>query len=148
MKTMLMTPGEINYLLEGIAHTSDFESRSIDLVEDWESANIGFEAIEPILRFMEEHPSIEFGTPGALVHFVETFYRDHKDDYETKLLESVSRRPTSHTVWMLNRLINGTKIPNEKQRLVVAMTQAKQNPLVDPVALDEINRFLERLGVH
>lgn len=139
-----MTPDEISSQLDDIAHTDDFETSSSDLVDRWESLNVGFEAIEPILRFMEENPSIEFGTPGALVHFVEKFYRN---GYEQKLLESVSRKPTSHTAWMLNRLINGEKASVEKRRLVNAMMQAKLNPLADPEALDQINRFLERQGV-
>jgi hypothetical protein len=79
------------------------------------------------------------------VHFIEKFYRK---GYEEKLLESISRRPTFHTVWMLNRLINGAKVPDEKRRLVVAMVQAKQNPLTDPDALNAINGFLERQGIH
>ena len=139
-----MTPDEISSQLDGIAHTDDFETSSSDLVDRWESLNVGFEAVEPILRFKEEHSSIEFGTPGALVHFVEKFYRN---GYEQKLLESISRKPTSHTAWMLNRLINGEKASLEKRRLVNAMMQAKLNPLADPDALDQINRFLERQGV-
>src|SRR5215469_979883 len=113
-----MTPEEISHQLESIADLDDFEWQSNALVEQWESSNVGFEAVEPILRFMEEHSSIEFGTPGALVHFVEKFY---KKGYDEKLLESISRKPTLHTAWMLNRLINGAKEFAEKRRLVVAM---------------------------
>ena len=58
----------------------------------WSSKSVGPEALEPILHFMGEHPKIDFGVPGPLVHFVETFYRI---GYEEKLIESVQRKPTS-----------------------------------------------------
>jgi len=139
-----MTPAEIAGQLENITSAEDFATPSSELVDHWNSINVGSEAIEPILLFMEQHPSIEFGTPGALVHFVEKFYRN---GYEVKLLESISRRPTQHTAWMLNRMINGTKVPAEKQRLVAVMANAKLNPLADANALNHINLFLEKLGM-
>ena len=77
--------------------------------------------------------------PGALVHFSEKF---HHHGYEEKLLESISRRPVSHTIWMLNRLINGTDVPATRQRYVDAMIRTKSHPLLDPDDLDEIKRLL------
>ncbi len=139
-----MTPEEVSDQLEHLASAEDFASRSAELVDRWNAAEVGFEAVEPILRFMEEHRSIEFGMPGALVHFVERF---HRNGYEEKLLDSISRRPTRHTVWMLNRVINGTSEPATKQRLITAMAHARSNPLVDSNALNQIQRFLERLGM-
>jgi hypothetical protein len=61
-----MTPEEVADQLEHLASAEDFGSRSEELVDRWNSANVGFEAVEPILRFMEEHPSFEFGMAGAL----------------------------------------------------------------------------------
>jgi len=139
-----MTPTEISEQLEGIASSDDFAASSAELTDHWHSANVGFEAVEPILRFMEKNPSIDFGMPGALTHVVEKFYGN---GYERMLLESVSRKPTQQTIWMLNRVINGTKAPAEKHRLVAAMAQAKLNSKADPDALIQINRFLERLGI-
>lgn len=37
---------------------------------------------------------------------METFY---KNGYEELLLESIKRRPTMHTTWMLNRIMNADK---------------------------------------
>lgn len=138
-----MTPQEITSQLERLPSTDDFASLSTDLVDQWESADVGFEAVEPVLRFMEEHPSIDFGSPGALVHFIEKFYHH---GYEEKLLESIVRKPIGHTVWMLNRVINGAKIPATKQQYVSAMISAKSHPLTDSYTLDQINHFLERLN--
>ncbi|WP_186224796.1 hypothetical protein [Burkholderia gladioli] len=41
---------------------------------------------------------------GAIVHTAERYFGK---GYEQKLIESLSRNPTVHTVWMLNRVING-----------------------------------------
>jgi hypothetical protein len=140
-----MTPGEISEELERLISAEDLAASSAEIVAQWSSANVGIEATEPILRFMEEHPSIELGMPGALVHFAEKFYGH---GYEEKLLESISRRPTRHTVWMLNRVINGAKTPATKQRFVDAMVRAKSHPLVETNVLNQINHFLERLGLN
>ena len=67
-----------------------------------------FELVAPILEIIESNPDIDFGTPGDLVHFVEKFY---KKGYEEKLISSLKRMPTVHTVWMLHRIINGTEHP-------------------------------------
>jgi hypothetical protein len=137
-------PKQVLDQLEGIANAQDFATASDELVNQWTSMNIGLEAVAPILEFMENHSAIDFGLPGALAHFVERFY---KKGYEEKLLESISRKPTQQTVWMLNRIINGTKDPAQKQRFVTTMTQARQNPLTDQITIDSINHFLARLGV-
>ena len=69
--------------LEEIASAGDdFEWQSGQLTAKWEGDPKGFEAVEPILRFMENHPDVDYGTPGPLVHFVETF-----PNYEEKLIE-------------------------------------------------------------
>lgn len=63
--------------------------------------------IEGILHFMEENPKIDYGMPGPLVHFMEKKY---KKGYEKLLLESIKRKPTEHTVWMLNRILNDVNL--------------------------------------
>lgn len=66
--------------------------------------NAGYksEAVEPLLRLFERHPTAYFGDPGAIVDFIERF----RGEYEAPLAASVKRTPTSTTVWMLNRCIN------------------------------------------
>ena len=63
--------------------------------------------IEWILHFMEENPKIDYGMQGPLVHFMEKKY---KKGYEKLLLESIKRKPTEHTVWMLNRILNDVNL--------------------------------------
>lgn len=79
-----------------------------------EEGGYGLEAVEPILRMMERHPDLEFGSPGGLTHFMETF---NGKGYEALLWDSLNRKPTGHTVWLLNRLINGAEGPAQESYL-------------------------------
>ena len=109
--------------LEEIADLDDFAARAAQLADSWPCAGLGVEMVEPILRFLEEHPAIEFGTPGPLVHYVESFFGQ---GYEEKLIESVERRPVAATVWMLNRVINGTRKSDVQSRFIATM---KRHPV-------------------
>jgi hypothetical protein len=135
-----MTREEVTNQLQEIVSSGDFAGRSMALTDAWTTAGAGVETVEPILQFMEEHSAIDFGTPGPLVHFVERFYRN---GYEDKLVESVQRRPTWHTVWMLNRVVNGTKIPEVKERLIAVMEEVKRNAVAHPNVLNQVDRYLE-----
>jgi hypothetical protein len=138
-----MTSKDISEQLEAIASPDDVASSTAELTEAWSAANVGVESLEPILRFMEEHPDLEYGMPGPLVHFIEEF---SLKGYEERLIESVGRRPTILTVWMLNRVLNGTKEPAKRQALVRAMRQAASNPKTGKATLERIQGFLERLN--
>jgi hypothetical protein len=136
-----VTPRDVAAQLEAIAGADDFAARSAELVDAWSPAGLGSDAVEPVVRFIEQHPAIDFGAPGALVHFVERFAGK---GYEERLLESVERRPTSHTIWMLNRVINGTKAPDEKRRLIEAMERARRHPNTDQAVRQAADQFLAR----
>lgn len=137
-----MTDQEITDQLQRIAAV-DFAVRAAELTDSWSSACAGVETVEPVLRFMEEHPTIDFGMPGPLVHFVERFYGK---GYEDRLVQSVERKPTALTVWMLNRVINGTKKADVKERFVATMERVRFNPLADQSAIQRANRFVERIS--
>ncbi|MDF2903811.1 MAG: hypothetical protein K0S25_1449 [Bacillus sp. (in: firmicutes)] len=92
----------------------NFVDIAYDIVEKIEEKKDAFDAVEPILRIMENSSDVDFGKPGPLVHFVETFY---KKGYEEKLVDSIKRQPTTHTVWMLNRIINGSDKKTKKYYL-------------------------------
>jgi hypothetical protein len=94
----------------------DFIYFADEVVEELESASATIETVEPILRLMEENPDVDFGVPGSLVHFVETFY---KKGYEELLIASLERQPTVHTVWMLNRLLNDMRGRKKARNLSV-----------------------------
>ena len=89
----------------GMQDNEEFETVMMDCMEEIEENYNQLDSVQPLLRLMERHPLTDFGSPGPIVHFVERFYQK---GYEEELLLSLKRMPTLHTVWMLNRLINGT----------------------------------------
>ena len=135
-----MPSDEFTKQLEDISGDANFVLRSYQLVERWESAHVGVEACEPVLRFMEDHPNIDFGTPGPLVHFIERF---NQKAFEEKLLESLRRKPTDHTVWMLNRLINWTKDAAERSRYLAELRLIAENPVANSDARRAAADFLD-----
>jgi hypothetical protein len=137
-----MTAKDIKDQLENIASAKDFQSSSVELTEAWSAEGVGVESVEPILRFIEEHPALDYGAPGALVHFLEEFYQK---GYEQRLIESLGRKPTTVTVWMLNRVINGTKLPEQKRNLIEVMVRAAKNTNADAGVRSRINHFLAQL---
>ena len=56
-----------------------------------------------------------------------------------------NRKPTSLTIWMLNRVINGTQETPKRELLISTMKRAAKNPNVDHYTLERINGFLKRL---
>lgn len=65
-----------------------------------------------ILEIIADNPSVDFGMPGELVHFVEQFY---KNGYEELLIASVSEKPTPHNIWMLHRCYNDINNPKHEK---------------------------------
>ncbi len=108
-----------------------------DCVDAWERAGVGPEVIEPILRFMESHPDLDYGAPGPLVHFLETL-----DGYHRLLFESVDRQPTPHTLSMLNRVINGTT-GRVRSKLLHLLGRATHHPLATASAVRAAFRYLD-----
>lgn len=93
----------------------DFEEVQERCMLQIEKENLGISAVEPLLLFMERHPLSDFGMPGAIVHYVEKFY---KKGYEDLLIASVIRRPTVHTVWMLNRIKNAGENSDQYEKIL------------------------------
>lgn len=126
--------------LNSIAASADFPSASEVITAKWSSEGVGQDAVRPILGFMESHPDLHYGMPGALVHFMEAFFGS---GYEGALLESVRRRPTPHTLWMLNRVINGVSEAAGKADYVAALGAAARNDQIDPSVRDVASSLLE-----
>ena len=93
-----------------------------ELTDKWRDQGAGFASVEAILRFMEANPDLDYGVPGPLVRFAESFHaQGNAPEYTEKLLESLRRAPMYYTVWMLNRLMNGEPGPDEKHLLLCEM---------------------------
>ena len=93
----------------------DDESYFYDITDDLKSNTDGYRAIYSVIKLMERFPDVDFGSPGPLVHWLESY----PGEYETILYDSIKRSPTSLTIWMLNRMINTEK---DKLRRVIQIS--------------------------
>ena len=94
-----------------------------------------FQFVKPILEIISQNPSVDFGSPGELVHFVEKFY---KKGYEEALIESVRKSPTFHNIWMINRCYNDMNSPFRDDFLSL-INEIKENPSTS----DDIKKAIE-----
>lgn len=120
----------------GMQDNEDFETVMMDCMEEIEENYNQLDSVQPLLRLMERHPLTDFGSPGPIVRFVERFY---KKGYEAELLLSLKRMPTLHTVWMLNRLINGT---DQAEVYLDLLKEISENASYDKEIREEALRFL------
>ena len=120
----------------GMQDNEDFETVMMDCMEEIEEIYNQLDSVQPLLRLMERHPLTDFGSPGPIVHFVERFYQK---GYEEELLLSLKRMPTLHTVWMLNRLINGT---DQAEVYLELLKEISDNTSYDKEIREEALHFL------
>ena len=128
--------GIIQKMEAGMQDNEDFETVMMDCMEEIEENYNQLDSVQPLLRLMERHPLTDFGSPGPIVHFVERFY---KKGYEEELLLSLKRMPTLHTVWMLNRLINGT---DQAEVYLDLLKEITENASFDKEIREEALHFL------
>ena len=131
---------EIIAKIEAAVDTDDVENVEMDCIEELSAAGVGKEAIAPLLGIFERHPLSDFGIPGDIMHFVEGF-----DDkvYFPLLLESFERRPSVTTVWAVNRVLNVTREPTERQRMFDLMKAALTREDWEPEVKEQIRDVLD-----
>ena len=108
---------EIKKEIEIIDTIDDSNINDLDLLcediielnnEGWDTAIL----MDPLFRILEKNSDFDFGMPGQIVHALEKHY---KKGLEEELFKSLNRKPTFYTLWMLNRIINGTSDTKEKE---------------------------------
>ena len=90
-----------------------------------------------ILEIIADNPSVDFGMPGELVHFVEQFY---KNGYEELLIASVSEKPTPHNIWMLHRCYNDINNP-QRDKFAEVIRELKNEESISVEIKDAIDEF-------
>ena len=97
-----------------------------------------FELVEPILDIIGTNPTVDFGMPGELVRFVESFY---KKGYEELLIASVKKNPTEHNIWMVHRCFNDINNPMREKFKALIEELKKDSSVSEEVknAIDDFN---------
>lgn len=130
--------------LAAISASPDFVTDAYQLVERWTQERLDSSlVVEGIFRFLEQHREMDVGSPGPLVHFAEAL---PFIAYKKLLIQSLERNPTPHTVWMLNRTINGSELGAERRALLNAMRSVVRHPQADDNTQSQALHFIEYQG--
>ena len=110
------------------SNISDLDALCEDIIElnneGWDTAIL----MDPLFRILEENSDFDFGMPGQIVHTLEKHY---KKGLEEELFKSLNRKPTFYTLWMLNRILNGTSDPKEKEGYMEMLKSILQMEIPD-----------------
>lgn len=99
----------------------------------------GCERVAPaLLALLERHPQADFGTPGPLVHALES-----QPGYPALLAQSLERQPTELSAWMANRLLNSKLPKDERVVWLKRLTAVTSHPKAAAGVRDSAIRFLD-----
>jgi hypothetical protein len=118
---------------------SDGPERLIALTDELMTLPQPERAVRPMFDVMERMPESDLGSPGPLVHTLEKM----RGRYESELVESIKRRPTPLAVWMINRILNATRSPEQRQIYLDLLRFAAKHPTAPESARREAQGFIE-----
>jgi hypothetical protein len=118
------------------AHAKGCE-RLDELCDEMRAANKPAACAPVLFRTMERLDGLELGTPGPLVHTLESW----RGSYETLLSESVRRKPVPLTVWMVNRILNAP--PTDAESWLELLRRVAGNPAASAETKVQAASFLE-----
>ena len=127
----------INELIAAIS-TEDFY-KTEDILDKVIQEDDSIEYVDALLKYMEENPLIEYGMPGPVVHFAERYYQK---GYEQLLFDSLSNKPTQHTLWMLNRIINSPTLV-DKEKYITLLRDISTDATVDENVRQDADKYLD-----
>jgi len=91
-----------------------------------------------LLALIERHPDADFGTPGPLVHALES-----QPGYPTLLAASLERQPTELTAWMANRLLNSRLAREDRAAWLERLTAVTRHAQASVGVRESATRFLD-----
>ena len=95
------------------------------------------ELAAPILfSTMERLDGCDLGSPGPLVHTLESM-----SNYQCFLKESLIRKPTPLSVWMINRIVNRT--PSNTADWLSLLKRSSSHPAASAATKRDSNHFLK-----
>jgi len=119
---------------------NDNEAFLSKLMNYWTEAQDKEKAVSAIFQLMEKYPHADFGSPGPLVHSLETWGASM---YEGELHKSLMRKPTSLTLWMYNRIINDENDSRIAKGHIERLKLFSRHPLVDAETKETAEHFIK-----
>ena len=130
--------GEIAAELKSFRFDSNAEETLHRLAGEIEQHPEGGKLVGVILSLFERFPNEDFGMPGPLAHAAEHFYRK---GYEDELAVSLTRSPTSLTIWLANRIVNAKDA--NFQRFLKLLKQIAERSDLDETLTEDARSFFE-----
>jgi hypothetical protein len=90
-----------------------------------------------LLRAMERLDGADLGTPGPLVHTLETW----RGGYEALLADSIRGKPVLLSVWMVNRILNAD--PPDAESWLGLLRSVVDNPAASTETKSRAAGFIE-----
>ncbi|MDH3997653.1 MAG: hypothetical protein OET90_02335 [Desulfuromonadales bacterium] len=133
-----MDDNELQKLLDDIAiYDGEVDNQGMyDVVSALKESDQQRTAVPFLFKWFEQHLDDEVGSPGPFVHFIE-----ESPDYHETLLASLKRCPAPITVWMANRLANGTE-GEDRERWLDAMKGVAADLKASVVAKQTAREFI------
>ncbi len=116
---------------------TDNVHRLYQIFEEFRTVSGKERALSVMFALMERFPDADLGSPGPIVHELEAIA-----GYQAMLRDSLRRRPTHLTVWMVNRILNSQLDEAERKSWLNALREASNHPLASELAKEDSQEFL------
>lgn len=142
---MALTADEIIAALDAFepepdADYNENQFRLYPITEGFKGLSDRHRVVPAMFALMERFPDAYLGSPGPLVHSIESL---GVDQYESLLVESVRRQPSDLTVWMVNRILNTDLPPQHRRALLDLMRSVPHHSKVPARVAESARGFLE-----
>ncbi|WP_372365755.1 hypothetical protein [Candidatus Uabimicrobium sp. HlEnr_7] len=129
---------KLQYFIENLSHLSPNISFLYDMIEEIENEKQKEKVVVPIFNYFEKYPDADLGSPGPLVHFLESI-----EFYQEELQNSLKRKPTAHTCWMVNRILNSNLEKKQREKWLNFLRLSVQHPEITEETILVAKNFLE-----
>jgi hypothetical protein len=123
------------------SHATESENleRLFAILEGLEQMPQNDRAVEPLFRLIERNSDADLGNPGPIVHSLEAIAPRSK-----LLAESLMRRPTFYTIWMVGRILNSEKQEPDRVFWLSQLEKTLIHPLSTSRERKRANEILAR----
>ncbi len=128
----------INEIKESIIK-NEFHEKIGFILEKIDKVENSNYTVKPLIKIIQENPEFDFGNPGEIVFFIEKY---DEEKYDKILVESLMEKPTEHTIFMMNRIINGALEEKKSEYIELYMKILCDNRINDELK-KIIKEFLE-----
>jgi hypothetical protein len=140
---MPLSADEMIAALDGFEADSGYDDNQFRLypvTDGFEGLPDRERVVPAMFALMERFPDAYMGTPGPLVHSIESLGAER---YEPLLTDSVRRQPVELNVWMINRMLNANLQPEHRRLLLDLLRSVPEHPNVTPRIAQLARSFLE-----